>query len=86
MGVVPLQYAPGESASSLGLTGHETYSVTGLTALDGGTIPKEVAVRATAEDGTTVELQARVRIDTPMEAEYYRHGGILRYVLRQLAG
>jgi aconitate hydratase len=86
MGVVPLQYAPGESASSLGLTGCETYSVTGLAALESGSIPKEVTVRATAESGTTVELHARVRIDTPMEAEYYRHGGILRYVLRQLAG
>ncbi|MGH9090916.1 MAG: aconitate hydratase AcnA [Acidimicrobiales bacterium] len=85
MGVVPLQYAPGESASSLGLTGRETYSITGLTALGEGTIPKEVAVRAATDGGTTVEFQARVRIDTPMEAEYYRHGGILRYVLRQLA-
>jgi len=85
MGVVPLQYAPGESAEALGLTGHETFSITGLLALNGGAVPKEVKVEATREDGTVVELTARVRIDTPMEAEYYRHGGILPYVLRQLA-
>jgi aconitate hydratase len=86
MGVVPLQYAPGESAASLGLTGRETFSITGLTALNDGTVPKEVAVRAAREDDAVVELTARVRIDTPMEAEYYRHGGILPYMLRQLAG
>jgi aconitate hydratase len=86
MGVVPLQYAPGESATSLGLTGRETFFVTGLTALNEGTLPKDVVVKATREDGTAVELTARVRIDTPMEAEYYRHRGILPYVLRQLAG
>ena len=86
MGVLPLQYAPGESAASLGLTGHEVFSIGGLLALNEGTLPKEVPVRATGPDGSVVELSARVRIDTPMEAEYYRHGGILRYVLRQLAG
>ena len=86
MGVVPLQYLPGQSAASLGLTGHETYAISGLVALNDGAIPKEVAVRATADDGTVVEFSARVRIDTPMEAEYYRHGGILPYVLRRLAG
>ncbi len=85
MGVLPLQFAAGDSAASLGLDGHERYSVTGLGALNHGTTPKEVAVRAEAEDGRVVEFGARVRIDTPMEAEYYRHGGILRYVLRQLA-
>ena len=68
MGVLPLQYAPGESASSLGLTGHETYSVTGLTALDGGTIPKEVTVRAVADGGGTVEL-------TGPGADRHPHGG-----------
>jgi len=86
MGVVPLQYLPGESAASLGLTGHESYTITGLTELNEGAIPKEVAVRATADDGAVVEFTARVRIDTPMEAEYYRHGGILPFVLRRLAG
>ena len=75
MGVLPLQYQPGESAASLGLTGHETFSITGLDALNDGALPKEVAVTATDEDGTVVEFTARVRIDTPMEAEYYRHGG-----------
>jgi len=86
MGVLPLQYAPGESAASHGLTGHEVFSVSGLTAINDGSLPKEVPVRATRPDGSVVELSARVRIDTPMEAEYYRHGGILHYVLRQLAG
>jgi aconitate hydratase len=86
MGVVPLQYLPGESAASLGLTGHESYTITGLTELNEGAIPKEVAVRATADQGSVVEFTARVRIDTPMEAEYYRHGGILPFVLRRLAG
>ncbi|MHB1777303.1 MAG: aconitate hydratase AcnA [Acidimicrobiales bacterium] len=85
MGVLPLQFAAGESAASLGLDGHERYSVTGLDALNDGTTPKEVVVRAEGDAGRTVEFAARVRIDTPMEAEYYRHGGILRYVLRQLA-
>jgi aconitate hydratase len=86
MGVLPLQFAPGESVATYGLTGHETLSITGLLALNEGALPKEVAVRATRDDGTTVDITARVRIDTPMEAEYYRHGGILPYVLRQLAG
>ena len=85
MGVLPLQFAAGESVASLGLDGRERYSVTGLDALNDGTTPKEVGVRAEGEDGRAVEFAARVRIDTPMEAEYYRHGGILRYVLRQLA-
>ncbi|MGH9088897.1 MAG: aconitate hydratase AcnA [Acidimicrobiales bacterium] len=84
MGVLPLQFQPGDSVASLGLTGHETFSITGLGALNEGTAPKEVTVRATGGDGT-VELIARLRIDTPMEAAYYRHGGILSYVLRQLA-
>jgi aconitate hydratase len=86
MGVLPLQYAPGQSAASLGLQGHEVFSVTGLAPLDRGTVPKEVPVTAERSDGSRIEFAARVRIDTPMEAEYYRHGGILRYVLRQLAG
>ena len=86
MGVLPLQYLPGQSAATLGLTGHETFAISGLVALNDGAIPKEVAVLATADDGTVVEFSARVRIDTPMEAEYYRHGGILPYVLRRLAG
>jgi aconitate hydratase len=85
MGVVPLQFLGEDSVAALGLSGRERYSVTGLEILNDGTVPKQVTVRAEGDDGV-VEFAARVRIDTPMEAEYYRHGGILRYVLRQLAG
>ncbi|HXZ62243.1 MAG TPA: aconitase family protein, partial [Acidimicrobiales bacterium] len=86
MGVVPLQFYKGDSAESLGLSGHERFSVVGLEALNQGAVPKEVTVTATAEDGSVTEFRVVVRLDTPMEAEYYRHGGILRYVLRQMAG
>jgi aconitate hydratase len=86
MGVLPLEYPSGESAASLGLTGREVFSIGGLDELNQGSIPKEVPVTVAREDGSSVEFSAVVRIDTPMEAEYYRHGGILRYVLRQLAG
>jgi aconitate hydratase len=87
MGVLPLQFLAGESAVSYGLTGRETYSIDGLSGLgqDGATVPTELEVTAQGDDGT-ITIRARVRIDTPMEAEYYRHGGILPYVLRQLAG
>jgi aconitate hydratase A / 2-methylisocitrate dehydratase len=85
MGVLPLQFAEGETAASLGLSGHEEFTVTGLAPLNEGTTPKTVAVRATGPEGE-VGFEARVRIDTPMEAEYYRHGGILHYMLRQMAG
>ncbi|MGP5626788.1 aconitate hydratase AcnA [Brachybacterium alimentarium] len=84
MGVLPLQYPEGESAESLGLDGTETFSVTGVTALNEGTVPRTVAVRAQKEDGTSVDFDAVVRIDTPGEAEYFRNGGILQYVLRSL--
>jgi aconitate hydratase len=79
MGVLPLQYRPGESAGSLGLTGHEVFDVLGVEAINSGPVPREVTVRA---DGR--EFRAVVRIDTPGEAEYYRHGGIMQYVLRSL--
>jgi aconitate hydratase len=79
MGVLPLQYAEGESAESLGLTGEETFSVTGVTALNDGASPREVTVRADDK-----EFQVRLRIDTPGEADYYRHGGIMQFVLRSL--
>jgi aconitate hydratase len=79
MGVLPLQYRPGESAATLGLTGHEVFDVTGIEAINSGPVPREVTVRA---DGR--EFRAVVRIDTPGEAEYYRHGGIMQYVLRTL--
>jgi aconitate hydratase len=79
MGVLPMQFAAGESAESLGLTGEETFAITGITELNDGVTPATVQVSA---DGTRFEAQ--VRIDTPGEAEYYRHGGIMQYVLRAL--
>ena len=85
MGVVPLQFPDGQSAESLGLDGSETFSITGLTALNEGTTPRTVAVTAQKADGSAVSFDAVVRIDTPGEADYFRHGGILQYVLRQLA-
>jgi aconitate hydratase len=81
MGVLPLQFQPGESVESLGLTGHETFDITGIEALNSGDVPSEVTVTA---DGK--EFKAKVRIDTPGEAAYYRHGGIMQYVLRSLRG
>ena len=86
MGVVPLQFPAGQSAESLGLDGTETFSITGLTALNEGTTPRTVTVTAKKADGSAVSFDAVVRIDTPGEADYFRHGGILQYVLRQLAG
>ncbi|HEY1003603.1 MAG TPA: aconitate hydratase, partial [Streptosporangiaceae bacterium] len=79
MGVLPLQYRPGESAASLGLTGEETFDIRGIEEINSGKVPNEVTV--TAGDK---EFRAAVRIDTPGEAEYYRHGGIMQYVLRSL--
>ncbi|MEE6281813.1 aconitate hydratase [Georgenia sp. MJ170] len=83
MGVLPLQFAEGEDAESLGLTGEETFSILGLEGTD--EIPREVTVRIES-DGESRELTMRVRIDTPVEAAHYRHGGILPYVLRQMLG
>ncbi|MDF9715365.1 aconitate hydratase AcnA [Nocardioides sp. ChNu-99] len=79
MGVVPLQFPAGENAESLGLTGEETFSITGITELNEGRTPKTVKVKA-----GDVEFDAVVRIDTPGEANYYRNGGIMQYVLRSL--
>jgi aconitate hydratase len=79
MGVLPLQFKDGESVESLGLTGHETFDIVGVEALNGGGTPREVTVKAGDK-----EFQAIVRIDTPGEADYYRHGGIMQYVLRSL--
>jgi aconitate hydratase len=81
MGVAPLQFLPGHGVSSLGLTGREVFDITGLSR----TGAAEVAVTATPPSGKSVKFTARLRIDTPKEREYYRHGGILHYVLRQLA-
>ncbi len=84
MGVLPLQFVDGDRAETLGLSGHEVFSITGLESLNEGISPK--TVRVTAVDGErTIEFDARLRIDTPMEAQYYRHGGILPYMLRQMA-
>ena len=79
MGVLPLQYAEGDTAESLGLTGEEEFEVTGVEALNDGTTPREVTVRAGDK-----EFSVRLRIDTPGEADYFRHGGIMQYVLRSL--
>jgi aconitate hydratase len=86
MGVLPLQFAAGENAKTLGLTGEEVFDVTGLVEavnrnFAGG---REITVRAKRGDSTTREFRATVRIDTPQEVLYYKHGGILQYVLRQL--
>jgi aconitate hydratase len=81
MGVLPLEFPSGQNASSLGLTGREVYDITGL---DQGKA-REVSVVARRDDGTSVTFRARVRIDTPKERDYFAHGGILHYVLRQLA-
>jgi len=79
MGVLPLQFPDGQSAESLGLSGEETFTITGIEAMNEGAVPRTVTVRA---DET--QFEARVRIDTPGEADYYRHGGIMQYVLRSL--
>ncbi|MEO7195370.1 MAG: aconitate hydratase AcnA [Pseudonocardiaceae bacterium] len=85
MGVLPLQYPAGESARSLGLDGTETFDISGVTALNNGSIPATVHLKATRDGAHPVEFDAVLRIDTPGEAEYYRHGGILQYVLRSMA-
>ena len=85
MGVLPLQFPAGQSAATLGLTGTETYAIEGVTALNEGRTPATVRVSAVPEEeGDTVSFDAVLRIDTPGEADYYRNGGILHYVLRQL--
>ncbi len=79
MGVLPLQFKDGETAASLGLNGTETFAIVGITALNSGGVPKELTVTA-----GSITFTAKVRIDTPGEADYYRHGGIMQYVLRSL--
>jgi aconitate hydratase len=83
MGVLPLQYPQGQNAESLGLSGEETFEISGVTALNEGSIPKTVTVTAKGS-GDPVTFEATVRIDTPGEADYYRNGGIMQYVLRSL--
>jgi len=86
MGIVPLEFTEGANAASLGLGGSEVFAIEGLAAGVGSGFAsgREVAVRAERPEGGTIEFRARVRLDTPQEVEYYRNGGILRYVLRQL--
>src|SRR5262249_36720606 len=79
MGVLPLQFKDGESVESLGLTGQETYEITGVEALNGGDVPNEATVKADDK-----EFRPTVRINPPGGADYYRHGGIMQYVLRSL--
>ena len=79
MGVLPLQFKDGETAASLGLNGTETFAIVGITTLNSGGVPKELTVTA-----GSITFTAKVRIDTPGEADYYRHGGIMQYVLRSL--
>src|ERR671921_1942714 len=81
MGVLPLQYAEGESAESLGLTGHESFDISGLADLEPG---KGLTVKATSDDGEEKEFGVKARVDSPVEVEYLRNGGILQTVLRQL--
>ncbi|OBK70356.1 aconitate hydratase [Mycobacterium sp. 1274761.0] len=84
MGVIPLQFPEGESAGSLGLDGTETFDITGIEELNEGKTPKTVHVEASKDSGDPIEFDAVVRIDTPGEADYYRNGGILQYVLRNM--
>jgi aconitate hydratase len=88
MGILPLQFAEGQNAESLGLTGEEVYDFAGLTKLLGEKFAsgRTLEVKAVAADGTAKTFRATVRIDTPQEIEYFEHGGILQYVVRQLAG
>lgn len=89
MGILPLQFKDGENADTLGLTGEEVFDLNGIAAKlkDGQlTDDREVKVKATGADGKVTEFSALIRIDTPREAQYYQHGGILKYVLRQLMG
>ncbi|MFE7800890.1 aconitate hydratase [Nocardia sp. NPDC057440] len=84
MGVIPLQFPAGESAASLKLNGTETFDIDGITQLNEGATPKTLKVTATKENGDKITFDAVVRIDTPGEADYYRNGGILQYVLRNM--
>jgi aconitate hydratase len=84
MGVLPLEFVPGQDATSLGLTGQELFDVTGIA--EGLTVGKRLEVTATGEGGKQTRFTVVARIDTPDDAEYYRHGGLLPYVLRGLLG
>jgi aconitate hydratase len=82
MGVLPMVYEPGQTAESLGLTGRESFDISGLT---GKLEPRQkLTVRATREDGSVLEFRAIARLDTPVDVDYFKHGGILQTVLRNL--
>jgi aconitate hydratase len=87
MGILPLQFEAGQNVESLGLTGEEVFSFAGMTTLLQEKLAsgRDLTVQAVAADGTVKSFIAKVRIDTPQEIEYFEHGGILQYVLRQLA-
>jgi aconitate hydratase len=85
MGVLPLQFVAGESAETHGLSGAEIISITGLEPLNRGETVPHVSLHVTRDTGETSTFEVRLRIDTPTEAEYFRHGGVLNFVLRQLA-
>ena len=84
MGVLPLQFPEGMNASTLGLEGDEVFTIRGIEEMNAGLVPASVSVEAVGPGGRIVEFSAIVRIDTPGEADYYRNGGILQYVLRSL--
>lgn len=79
MGVLPLQFLDGQTPSTLGVKGDEIFAISGITELNSGRVPKELTVTA-----GSITFKVKVRIDTPGEADYYRHGGIMQFVLRQL--
>jgi len=81
MGVLPLEFKPGENREALGLTGHEVFDIEGVATLSPRT---EAVVHAKAKDGSVKTFKALIRVDTPEEVSYYKHGGILQYVLRQM--
>ena len=81
MGVLPLEFKPGENRQTLGLTGHEVFEIDGVSTL---APRKEVSIRAQSADGKKITFSAIVRVDTPEEVSYYQHGGILQYVMRQM--
>jgi aconitate hydratase len=88
MGILPLQFAPGDSSETLGLTGREVFDLEGLSSAIASSFAagRMLTVHARREDGSTINFKVTIRIDTPQEVLYYQHGGILQYVLRQLLG
>ena len=81
MGVLPIQFKPGQTRESLGLTGQETFDIEGITDLKPH---KELSIRARRKDGSEINFKAIARIDTPIDVEYYKHKGVLQFVLRRI--